>query len=87
VHGSWRVPKRELVAITQVLIQTRRLKFADVLPERELIIKELQAFQVKIKEDTGFDSYEARSGAHDDIVLSLAMGCWYGQKARAWTWY
>jgi hypothetical protein len=85
--GSWRVPKRHLVSTTQVLIQTGRLKFAEALPERDLIIKELQAFQVRVKEDTGFESYEARSGAHDDIVLSLAMACWYGQRARTWKIY
>ena len=83
-QGSWRVPTRHLVSTTQVLIQTKRLKFAEALPERDLIIKELQAFQVKIQQDTGFDSYEARSGAHDDIVLSIALGCWYGQRARTW---
>jgi hypothetical protein len=44
---TWHVPKKELVGILQVLLQCRRLRVAR-LPERELLVRELLAFRVKI---------------------------------------
>lgn len=85
-NGAYRVPKRELVAVVQVLLQTGRLKIASELPDVGVLTRELQNFQVKIS-DSGFDSYEARVGAHDDLVLSVAMALWMGQKAREWKMY
>ena len=71
-EGGWRVPKRELVGATQVALQTGRLKIAKDLPEVDALIRELQNFEVEISQ-SGFDSYNARTGAHDDLVLALAM--------------
>jgi hypothetical protein len=81
--GVWRVPKRELVGVTQVLLQTGRLKIASDLPQVSVLTSELQNFQVSISE-SGFDSYEARTGKHDDLVLSLAMALWLAQHTRQW---
>lgn len=77
--GVWRVPKRELVGVTQVALQTGRLKIARDLPEVGVLTRELQNFQVSIS-DSGFDSYNARVGAHDDLVLALAMALWLASK-------
>jgi hypothetical protein len=81
--GVWRVPKRELVGMTQVVLQTGRLKIASELPEVSILQIELQNFQVSISE-SGFDSYEARTGKHDDLVLSLAIALWIGNRAKRW---
>jgi len=83
--GTWRVPKRELVACVQILLQTGRLKIAADLPELSILTTELQNFQVSIS-DSGFDSYEARSGKHDDLVLSLAMALWLAGSPGADAW-
>ena len=38
---------------------------------------------MKINVATGHDSYEAwREGDHDDLVLSLALAVWYGQRPQ-----
>lgn len=80
---TWGVPKRDLVGGLQVTLQTGRLKFADGLPEIPAMIKELLAFQVKISA-SGHDSYEAwREGAHDDMVLALALAIWQAERGRA----
>ena len=79
----WRVPKRELVGATQVALQTGRLKIASELPEVGVLTQQRQNFQVSISE-SGFDSYEARTGKHDDSVLSLAMALWLAQRAKRW---
>jgi hypothetical protein len=81
--GIWRVPKRELVGATQVALQTGRLKIASELPEVDTLTQELQNFEVSISQ-SGFDSYEARTGKHDDPVLSLAMALWLAQRKRVW---
>ena len=73
------VPKRELVGCLQVMLQTGRLKIARALPQAELLVKELLAFQVKITA-SAHDTYGAwREGAHDDLVLALALATWYGE--------
>jgi hypothetical protein len=77
--ARYSVPKRELVGCLQVLLQTGRLKIASALPEAEVLVKELLAFQVKIT-STAHDTYGAwREGAHDDRVLAVALACWYGE--------
>jgi hypothetical protein len=72
----WNVPKRILVSNVQVLLQDRRLKVASELSDAKTLTSELQDFQVKIT-TAGNDTYGAwREGAHDDLVLSVALSCW-----------
>jgi hypothetical protein len=79
---GWRVPKRDLVASVQVLLQTSRLKFAAEIPAVPALVQELLAFRVKIDPLTAHDSYGAwREGAHDDLVLAVAVAAWWGQRA------
>lgn len=75
--GAARVPKRILVSTLQVLLQSKRL---DVAPHmlREILIQELLAFQVTISEAAN-DCYEGRKGAHDDMVLAIALSTWRGE--------
>jgi hypothetical protein len=81
LNGGWRVPKRDLVAAVQVLLQNKWLKFAESLPAVPDLVKEMLAFRVKIDPLTAHDSYGAwREGAHDDLVLAVAVAAWYGQR-------
>jgi hypothetical protein len=80
-NGAWHVPKKELVSVLQVLLQSGRLKIAN-LPERELLVKELLAFQVKITTAAN-ETFEAwRERDHDDLVLATALACWWGEKHK-----
>lgn len=81
--GIWRVPKRELVGVCQVALQTGRLKIASELPEVSTLTQELQNFQVSIS-TSGFDSYEARTGKNDDLVLSVAMALFLARRNHKW---
>ncbi len=82
-QGITRVPKRELVSAAQVALQTARLKIAAELPEARTLTRELQSFQVKISLDTAHDSYGAwREGAHDDLVLAVALALWIAQNDK-----
>jgi hypothetical protein len=74
------IPKRDLVGVLQVVLQTGRLKIAEGLPLAKLLTDELLSFQVKITE-SGHDTYGAwREGAHDDLVLATALACWLADK-------
>ncbi len=88
-RGIYRVPKRDLVAVVQVLLQNDRLKFAGDLPHLKLLQKELTGFKVKIDPKTAHDSYSNwRDADHDDMVLAVALACWFaergiGQRSRS----
>lgn len=73
-----RVPKRDLVAAVQTLLQTGRLQISGRLPLADTLRKELLNFRVKINPQTAHDSYSHwREGDHDDLVLATACACWY----------
>lgn len=82
-RDDWRVPKRELVSRTQVLLETKRLKIASTLPLAATLVAEFDNFRSKKAVLTGHDSYGAgadwREGNHDDLVLSVAMAAWFGE--------
>jgi len=52
------VPKRDLVATVQVLLQTKRLKIPTTLSEARILLEEMTNFQVKISQ-AAHDSYGA----------------------------
>jgi hypothetical protein len=61
---TYHVPKRDLVAAAVVALQNGRLRIARGLTHADLLVNELQNFQVKISV-AGHDSYEAvREGTH-----------------------
>ena len=63
------------------MLQNGQLKIAEGLSLRETLVKELLNFRVKINIATAHDSYEAwREGDHDDLVLSVALACWAGER-------
>jgi hypothetical protein len=79
-RAGFRVPKRDLITVTQVLLQNGRLRVASGLPEAETLKKELLNFRVKIDPKTAHDSYEHwRESDHDDLVLAVSMAAWFRQ--------
>jgi len=80
--NTWRVPKRNLVGIMQVLLQNERLKIAPG-PLSDTLAKEMLNFRVKIDPLTAHDSYSAwREQEHDDLVLAVSLACWWGETLR-----
>jgi hypothetical protein len=79
--GTTRVPKRELVSVTQLAFQNGRLKIAPELSDAQTLVRELENFKVKINLETAHDSYGSwRDGAHDDLVLAVALALWFAAK-------
>lgn len=80
-NGGFNVPKRDLAGVLQMLLQTQRLHIRQSMPLAEVFMRELLNFKVKINIATGHDSYEAlREGDHDDLVLCVAIPCWYAER-------
>ena len=78
---GWRVPKRDLVTGLQALFETGGLELARGLEDGEELVQELREMKVKVTLG-GHESFEAwRSGAHDDLVLAVALACWRGCRA------
>ncbi len=81
---DFRVPKRDLASVTQVLLQMGRLKIDKTLLEASVLIAELQAFKYAITASGhtrfGNDVASWREAAHDDLVLATAVACWYGER-------
>lgn len=79
---GWKVPKKELVAVLQVLLQTQRIAVAAGLREAETLKRELENFRVKITAAANEAFGAWREGEHDDLVLALALACWFSERLR-----
>jgi hypothetical protein len=79
--GGLRVPKKELVAAVQVLLQSRRLHVARSLADAPVLVRELENFRVKVTA-SAHETVEAwRERDHDDLVLAVALAAWMGERA------
>lgn len=75
-HEAWRVSKLLLVSHMQASLNEGTLRIAKQLPDARALVEEMQDFRANISE-VGYTSFGAREGAHDDLVLSVAIGNWW----------
>lgn len=77
-HGarSWHVPKGVLISAVSARLHTGELRFAADLGDSAALREELQDFRRKVSE-AGRATYAARTGAHDDLVLAVAIALWW----------
>jgi hypothetical protein len=84
--AGWHVPKKELVSVLQVLLQSRHLQVARQLPMAAVLVKELESFRVKITA-SAHETFEAwRERDHDDLVLAVALAAWVGHEGVQELW-
>lgn len=77
------VPKKNLVGAVQLPLQASRLRFADALPLTPVLVKELEAFRVKVTASR-HETFEAwRERDHDDLVLALALAVYVASRPAA----
>jgi hypothetical protein len=74
-QGMWHVAKLILVSTVQALLHDGRLHIHRDLPEAPVLQAELEDFRATVT-DSGRWTFGARSGAHDDLVLALALALW-----------
>jgi hypothetical protein len=84
--AGWHVPKKELVSVLQVLLQSRRLRVARQLPMAAVLAKEFETFRVKVTASATetFESWRERD--HDDLVLAVALAAWVGERGLQQFW-
>ncbi len=70
------LPKRELVRGLVTAFENGRLRIAKGLLLADALKGELQAFRVRFTAK-GRDTYAARSGEHDDLVMAVALAVWF----------
>jgi hypothetical protein len=69
-----------LVDVLRVLAEARpvRLRLGDRLADAPALRRELEFFDETFRE-TGHLTYSARVRENDDMLLSLAYACWFGE--------
>ena len=74
------VPKRDLVTGVQVLLQSGGLQIAAGMPYGAALVEEMAEMRAKVTAagNTQFGAW--REGAHDDLVLAVALACWAARK-------
>lgn len=75
-YDNFRVPKGLLVSRLQAAIHTGMVKAHPSLKEAHVLRGELADFRGN-RTETGYQQFGARSGKHDDLVLSVAIALWY----------
>jgi hypothetical protein len=78
---DYSVSKQVLVATLQVALQTGRLRVVPTLPLAQVLREEMLGFEVKIT-DAAHETFSARSGKHDDLVLAVAIAVFVGENPR-----
>jgi len=77
------VPKSDLVAAGQLLVQQERVRVSSKLKWAEEAQKQFKSFRGKINERTKHKVYEAETEEeHDDIVICFLLGAWWFVKHR-----
>ena len=79
----WYVPKRDLMAGVEVMLERGELRIARQLREAGALVRELMDVKVTWAKKSGnmrmgADGY----GQHDDLVIALALACWRGRRRR-----
>jgi hypothetical protein len=78
VRGFW-VPKTELVSAIHAGLGTRRLGISGRIEHAVTLQRELIDFQVRVTA-AAHETFSAREGMHDDLVLALAIAVWLGSR-------
>ncbi len=83
---GWRVAKLQLVSRLQAMLHSGALEIAADLPDLAALKAELQNFRVNFTA-IGNMTFAARVGAHDDLVLAVAIALWYAEsRTRTGCW-
>ena len=80
--GGWSVPKQDLIAGVQVLLEQGEFRIARKLRDAGPLVKELldvratpgRAGRMRLGADGG--------GEHDDLVIALALACWRAKRRQ-----
>jgi hypothetical protein len=79
VAGLYRT--KDLVGVLQMLLQSRRIRVAETLPEAATLVKDLENFRAKVAPSSTSDMLaDWREAPHDDLVLAVSVAAWYAER-------
>jgi hypothetical protein len=80
--SMWNVPKRDLIAGVQMLLERGELKIAADLLEAGSLARELLDMRITMAGNgrvrLGADGF----GQHDDLVIAVALACWRARRKQ-----
>jgi len=76
-----KVPKRDLLSGLLLLFQQRRIRIPSNVKLRAELIEEFNNFSLKYTQN-GNPTFSAASGAHDDLIMALALACYFFENRR-----
>lgn len=77
---EYHVPKKDLIGSLMAMAHAERYAIAAGLDEARALTEELKEFRMKITASANMTFDAWREGKHDDLVLSVAMGCWVAER-------
>ena len=85
-RNTWNVAKIEIVGAVREVLESKRVKIARTpsgqpIEFSDILKRELMDFRVKITAAAN-ETFAAREGAHDDLVLATALPIWLGAQRR-----
>lgn len=75
----WHVSKICVVSALQVVLQSKRLRLPADNPLTGTLLRELSSYRVKVTANAN-ETFNAREGEHDDLVLAVALAVWHAEK-------
>jgi hypothetical protein len=82
---TFHVPKQLLISAMEARLHTGELKIAAALADAPALRDELKDFARKVS-DAGRVTYSARAGAHDDLVLAVAIALFAACNRNTASW-
>ena len=77
---DWRIAKTEFVSNLQLLYQVHTFETAEGLDPADTFVEEMLNFKIKSPRLSADDFEAWREGAHDDLVLAVAIAAWQGTR-------
>jgi hypothetical protein len=82
-HGrgeEWHVPKKDLMAGLQVLLEEGQLKIHRKLHESATLVRELTDIRLSPRAGGRVGMGAEGYGEHDDLALAVALACWRARR-------
>lgn len=80
--GMFSVPKRDLIAGVQVLLEQGEMHIARDLQDAGALMRELTDVRMTMSGAGRIRMGADGPGEHDDLVIALALACWMAKKRR-----
>jgi len=93
VGDAWKVSKGSLTETTRQVLQEERMIFDERMPTEVMattppvrtIYQAILTYPFE-RATVANEAFAARDGEHDDLVLAVALACWYGERCQRTFW-